>query len=139
MEIERLSSKVLKSRKYFSLKEWLWCIITLDDFFQSCGFLVSCISFLSFLLVLPLPLQEKEKKDYTDQKNAWCWAEMRKFNQSLLLCFSNFKIKHACCLLYWVHIQQPKSTASFDHECLSDFKGWLWNYLVYSCIYPKLR
>lgn len=51
---------------------WLWCMITLDDFFQPYDFLVSCIPFLPFLFFPPLPLQGKEKEEYTDQKDARC-------------------------------------------------------------------
>lgn len=66
MEIERVSSKVLKSRKYFHLKEWLWCVITLGDFFQLYNLLVSCIPFL--FISSSLALQGKEKEGYRDQR-----------------------------------------------------------------------
>lgn len=101
MERKRVPSKVLRSRKYFPLKEWLWCIITL--------WLLSTLRFLSvmhsFPFFPPSPLQGKGREDYTDQKDAWFWAEMSKFNQSLPSWSSDFYIKHSYCWFYWVHIQ----------------------------------
>lgn len=102
MEIESFLSSFERT-KY--LKECLWCVITLEDFFQPYGY--ECHAFLSSLILL-LSLffdftgETEGKLHPSEGLVVLCLC---RFDQSTLLCSSDFVLEHAYCWFYLVHFQ----------------------------------
>lgn len=52
-----------------------------------------------------MTLQGKQKESHANRKGTWCCAEMSRFDQSTLLCSSDFVLEHAYCWSYLVPFQ----------------------------------